>query len=121
MVFTSSYGAEKLFTLLASIQTEPLRSTLVPNWPSNFMVVSISFSFGTFWISTGSSASSAAKRMGSAAFLAPEIVTSPWRRVGPCTRNLSIVCSLINSTVLRAFRPQLKNRLVCDRVPTPVG
>lgn len=26
----------------------------------------------------------------------------------PCTRNLSMVCSLINSTVLRACRPQLK-------------
>ena len=29
--------------------------------------------------------------------------------------------ALINSTVLRAHRPQLKNRLVCDRVPTLAG
>ncbi|VEB89741.1 Uncharacterised protein [Citrobacter koseri] len=100
-----------MLTWLASIQTEPLRSTFVPSWLSSFIVVSMSFSFGTFWISTGSSASSAAKRIGNAAFLAPEIVTSPWSVVGPCTRNLSIILfSVKNSYLLPACRPSLKNR-----------
>lgn len=83
MVLTKSYGAQKTFTSRASMCTEPLRSTFAPNWLSSFIEVSTSFSFGTFWISTGSSASSAANRIGSAAFLAPEIVTSPRAWLAP--------------------------------------
>lgn len=45
------------------------------------MVVSISFSLGTLVNSTGSSARIAANRIGSAAFFAPEIVTSPDKQV----------------------------------------
>src|SRR5690606_11559376 len=54
-------------------------------------VVPMSRSAGTLSSSSGSALSSAAHRIGSAAFLAPEIATSPFRGRPPWISSLSIV------------------------------
>src|SRR5688572_12458630 len=57
-----------------------------PRPASSFAVVTTSCRCGTLLISTGSSASRVAHRMGSTAFFAPEICTSPCSGVPPSTR-----------------------------------
>ena len=52
-------------------------TSCTPIWPSSSIVVVTSCRCGTLPISTGSSASRVAARIGSTAFLAPEIQTSP--------------------------------------------
>src|SRR4051812_22395557 len=56
----------------------------------SFSAVATSWSRGTLWSVTGPSTSSVAHSSGRAAFLAPEIVTSPFRRRPPRIRSLSI-------------------------------
>src|SRR6187551_2720193 len=61
-----------------------------PSSPSRRNVVRTSCSRGTLVIETGSSASSAAHRIGSTAFFAPEMRTSPCSGWPPSTTILSI-------------------------------
>src|SRR5688572_10443490 len=56
-----------------------------PSPASSFAVVTTSWRCGTLLISTGSSASSVAQRIGSTAFFAPEICTSPLSGAPPST------------------------------------
>ena len=63
----------------------------MPNLRKILNVVSTSFNTGTLVKVTGSVARIAAKRIGSAAFLAPEILIEPLNVAGPVTRNFSIV------------------------------
>ena len=63
----------------------------MPNLRKILNVVSTSFNTGTLVKVTGSVVRIAAKRIGSAAFLAPEILTEPLSVTGPVTRNFSIV------------------------------
>ena len=64
--------------------------TVAPMPPSSSTVVVTSFRWGTLPTTTGPSASSAPARMGSVAFLAPEMRTSPSRGVPPWICSLSM-------------------------------
>src|SRR3954471_7622649 len=66
------------------------RVASTPMLRSSLSMVLTSCSCGTFSSVTGSAVSSAAHSSGSAAFLAPEMRTSPWRRRPPRISNLSI-------------------------------
>ncbi|CFN70142.1 Uncharacterised protein [Bordetella pertussis] len=92
MVLTSSYGASRLSTWSACRVTvpSPARSARTPMRPSRRSVVEVSFSCGTLPSTSGSAVSRLAHRMGRAAFLAPETVTSPRRGEPPVMRSLSI-------------------------------
>ena len=63
--------------------------TVTPMRPSSSMVVVTSFRCGTLPIVTGPSASSAPARIGSVAFLAPEMRTSP--SSGDAARDLQFI------------------------------
>src|ERR1700730_7387050 len=78
--------------------------TVAPILPSSSTVVVTSFRCGTFATTTGSSASSAAARIGSVAFLAPEMRTSPSRGTPPW------ICSLSMLAVRRLFGRQCLDR-----------
>ena len=69
------------------------RSAAAPMWRSSLSVVVTSCSRGTLASVTGSATSSAAHSSGSAAFLAPEIATSPWSGRPPRMRSLSMMCA----------------------------
>src|SRR2546430_10947244 len=78
--------------------------TVAPIRPSSSTVVVTSFRCGTFATTTGSSASSAAARIGSVAFLAPEMRTSPSRGTPPW------ICSLSMSALPGLFGRQRLDR-----------
>src|ERR1700731_5010702 len=84
--------------------------TVAPILPSSSTVVVTSFRCGTFATTTGSSASSAAARIGSVAFLAPEMRTSPSRGTPPW------ICSLSMSALVRFFGGERFDR---ERVDFP--
>src|SRR5580700_5396094 len=65
--------------------------TVAPMRPSSSTVVVTSFRCGTFATTTGSRASSAPARIGSVAFLAPEMRTSPSSATPPWICNLSML------------------------------
>src|SRR3990167_1890184 len=94
MVLTSSYGASGLATPPASSVTRSglssWRRATTPILASSLNVVDTSCNCGTLARVTGSALNSVAHRSGKAAFLAPEIVTSPWRRRPPRIRSLSM-------------------------------
>src|ERR1700712_2636963 len=98
IVLTSSYGGSGELSPLASITAASSRPpsvsapqfTATPMLRISFSAVATSCSFGTLCSVTGPGTSSVAHSSGSAAFLAPEIVTSPWRRRPPRIRSLSI-------------------------------
>jgi hypothetical protein len=77
-----------------------LRSATTPRLRSSFSAVLTSWSCGTLTSVTGSSVSSAAQSSGSAAFLAPEIATSPSSRRPPRMISLSM-----NDSGVRRLRP----------------
>src|SRR3569623_1758304 len=87
IVFTRSYGASTLFTLLVSTSVTPpgLLVTSAPRSASSLSIVRTSPSAGTFRYTERPLASSDEARMGSAAFLAPETRTSPVSRAPPLT------------------------------------
>jgi hypothetical protein len=91
IVLTSSYGAEVSFVVVGSTSTRMRSSTvtLAPIRPSSSIMVVTSCRCGTFAIVTGLSASRAPARMGSAAFLAPEMRTSPSSGAPPRICSLS--------------------------------
>src|SRR5262249_46136776 len=90
IVFTSSYGAmNSLIPVVSTVTCVSLTSIATPMRRSNFTVVAMSFRRGTLVSATGESASNVAARIGSAAFFAPEIRTSPSRRVPPTMTSLS--------------------------------
>src|SRR6185503_1148840 len=95
MVFTISYGASGQ-SILAAESVSPLGSpsACTPICASSERIVRTSLSFGTFVSTSGSEVSSAAHRMGSAAFLAPETRTSPCSGTPPVIASLSIDASL---------------------------
>src|SRR3954452_5428852 len=66
------------------------RVASTPMLRSSLSMVLTSCSCGTFSSVTGSAVRRAAHSSGSAAFLAPEMRTSPWRRRPPRISNLSI-------------------------------
>src|ERR1035441_8266639 len=111
MVLTSSYGAKYSRIALASTSMR-MRSSMVPV-PAyravHSMVVVTSCRCGTLPIVTGPSANSAPARMGSVAFLAPEMRTSPSSAMPP------VICSLSTAggALPRARRPLLR-RIGCD-------
>src|ERR1700756_4207842 len=65
--------------------------TVAPMRPRSSTVVVTSFRCGTFATTTGSSASKEAARIGSVAFLAPEMRTSPSRGTPPWICSLSML------------------------------
>src|ERR1700680_1714376 len=82
-----------------------MRSSTVPvapMRPRSSTVVVTSFRCGTFATTTGSSASSAAARIGSVAFLAPEMRTSPSRGTPPwiCSLSMLALCGLFGRQCL---------------------
>src|ERR1700679_1341566 len=89
--------------------------TVAPIRPSSSTVVVTSLRCGTFATITGSSASSAAARMGSVAFFAPEMRTSPSRGTPPW------ICSLSMSALVRFLRARFFGceRLDRERVDFP--
>src|SRR5580704_5183707 len=90
-----------------------MRSSLVTVTPmraSSSLVVLTSCKCGTLPIVTGPSASSAPARIGSVAFLAPEIRTSPSSAIPP------VICSLSTlARLLGAARRPLPRRVGLDR------
>src|SRR4051812_9369181 len=90
MVFTSSYGAKYSRVVEASISMRIFSSmvTETPMRPNNSIIVVTSCRCGTLRIVTGPSARSAPATMGSVAFFAPEIRTSPSSGMPP------LICSL---------------------------
>src|SRR5690242_5869562 len=112
MVFTSSYGAKHSRTVEGSTSMR-MRSSMVtvaPILPSSSTVVVTSRRCGTFATTTGSSASRAPARIGSVAFLAPEMRTSPSRGSPPW------ICSLSMSPLLQFFGRQRFDRQRVDLV-----
>src|SRR3569623_677185 len=87
IVFTRSYGASTLWTLLVSTSVTPpgLLVTSAPRSPSSLSIVRTSPRAGTFRYTERPLASSDEARMGRAAFLAPETRTSPVSRAPPLT------------------------------------
>src|SRR4051812_37365957 len=90
MVFTSSYGASKLFTPAVSTRVTALPLTSAPSWPRSFFIVFTSPRLGTLRYTDFPEASRDEARIGNAAFLAPDTRTSPFRRGPPVTTILSI-------------------------------
>src|SRR5580658_1663905 len=93
MVLTKSYGAKHSFTVDPSTSMR-MRSSIVtvaPILPSSSTVVVTSLRCGTLATTTGSRASSAPARMGSVAFFAPEMRTSPSSGTPPWICNLSML------------------------------
>ena len=92
MVFTRSYGAKHSVRVEAStsMRSPSAMVTLTPMRPSSSMVVVTSFRCGTLQMVTGSEASRPAARIGSVAFLAPEMRTSPSSGTPPVICNLSM-------------------------------
>ena len=106
MVLTSSYGAKYSRMVLASTSMR-MRSSMVtvtPMRPSSSMVVVTSCRCGTLPMVTGPSASRLPARIGSVAFLAPEMRTSPSSAMPP------VICSLSTpgEFLLDARRPLLR-------------
>src|SRR5215467_2477728 len=85
--------------------------TAAPMRPSSSTVVVTSFRCGTFATTTGSCASSAPARIGSVAFLAPEMRTSPSRATPPW------ICSLSTSALPGFFGGQGLDRQGVDVPP----
>ena len=113
MVLTRSYGAKYSRIVLASTSMR-MRSSIVtvtPMRPSSSMVVVTSCRCGTLPIVTGPSASSAPARIGSVAFLAPEIRTSPSSAMPP------VICSLSTATPL--MHRGSHDRRSYPRLPVP--
>src|SRR5688572_11960660 len=96
MVFTRSYGAvgsEILVALRCTALAE--RSTSTPIRASSRAMVETSMSRGTLESASGSSVSSAAHMIGSAAFFAPEMATSPSSGRPPLILSLSTRAPLL--------------------------
>src|SRR5574343_290965 len=91
MVLTISYEATGLFRPppLSTSPSTPSIVTPTPMSPSRRSIVEMSFRCGTLVKCTGSAVSSEAQRIGSAAFLAPDMATSPERTWPPSINNLS--------------------------------
>src|ERR1700733_13424365 len=83
--------------------------TVTPMRPSSSMVVVTSRRCGTLPMVTGPSASSAPARMGSVAFLAPEMRTSPSSAMPP------VMCSLSTARCPRGSRRPLLRGIGLDR------
>ena len=91
IVLTSSYGASVEVSCAArSVMSVPSRSTVTPMPRSSRAIVPTSASGGTFDRCSGSSVSSAAAMIGSAAFLAPATAISPRSGTPPVIFSLSI-------------------------------
>src|SRR6185437_12754354 len=92
MVRTRSYGAMQVLVVRGStcIFMRSSSTSCTPIWPSSSMKVVTSCRCGTLPMLTGSSASRQAARIGSTAFLAPEMPTSPWSGTPPLIRILAI-------------------------------
>src|SRR5215469_7629597 len=113
MVFTNSYGAKHSRTVEASTSMR-MRSSMVtvaPILPSSSTVVVTSRRCGTFATTTGSCASSAPASIGSVAFLAPEMRTSPSRATPPW------ICSLSTSALPGLFGGEGLDRQGVDLPP----
>src|SRR4029079_4681850 len=95
IVFTISYGASGQSIVAAeSVSAPSSPSARTPIGASSERIVRTSLSFGTFVSTRGSEVSSAAQRIGKAAFLAPETRTSPCSGVPPVIASLSIGLAL---------------------------
>ena len=92
MVFTISYGASGKCRSFESMTTVPsgLNSAVAPMLRINLSMVATSCRRGMFFSVTGPAVSSAAHSSGSAAFLAPEMRTSPFSGRPPRIRSLSM-------------------------------
>src|SRR5215813_3369258 len=111
IVFTSSYGAKHSFSVEPSTSMR-MRSSMVtvaPMRPSNSTVVVTSLRCGTFATTTGSSASSAPARIGSVAFFAPEMRTSPSSGTPPwiCSLSMLVLTRLVGRQRLDRERVDL--------------
>src|SRR5204863_3902699 len=90
------------------------RSTSTPICARSFAMVEISIRRGTLASLSGFSVSSAAQRIGSAAFFAPEIRISPSRRCPPSIFSLSSA-PLLGSQGLHRQRVDLLAHAVAER------
>src|SRR5574343_452306 len=95
MVLTISYDATGLFNPppLRTRPSIPSMVTPTPMSPSRRSMVEMSFRCGTLVKWTGSEVNNEAQRIGSAAFLAPDMATSPERTLPPSINNLSTLCA----------------------------
>src|SRR5450830_894225 len=95
MVFTSSYGASRVVMALPFNTTRsPSCCTFRPVWPSSLSMVATSCKCGTLLRFRSPAVSRPAHRIGRAAFFAPEMAMSPFRRLPPLIRSLSMCLSL---------------------------
>ena len=95
MVLTMSYGAVGLFNPcpLSTMPSFPSIVTSTPICPIRRSMVEMSLRCGTLENRTGSATSRLEQRIGSAAFFAPEMATSPTSGVPPSINNLSKQCT----------------------------
>src|SRR5450755_826199 len=92
IVFTISYGASGQSTCLADSVSAPLSASIcTPICESSERIVRTSLSCGRLSSISGSGVSSAAHRIGSAAFFAPEMATSPLSATPPSIASLSML------------------------------
>src|SRR3981189_3493900 len=91
------------------------RSTPTPIWPRSFAMVATSISCGTFESASGRALRSAAHMIGSAAFFAPEILTSPSSLRPPEMRSLSTAWPRLGSEVFHRQRMDLFAHAIAER------
>src|SRR5215813_11396998 len=128
MVFTSSYGATGL-EMRAAVSSTPSFSSIeiaTPICASRLSIVVTSRRRGTLVTMSGSSVRSAAVRIGRAAFLAPEISTSPASGTPPSMTSLSMLQIRKNVQSLRflsrpIFRREGLHRQCVDLRTHPVA
>src|SRR5687767_1513296 len=92
------------------------RSTATPIWPSSFAIVDTSRSWGRLESASGFSVSSAAHMMGSAAFFAPEMRTSPSSGRPPVIFSLSTLLPLLRRQGLHGQSVDLLTHAVAERL-----
>ena len=125
MVLTSSYGATWLCTVrridgdaaAAFADRALVDGDAAPSRPSSLAVVTTSCRCGTLLIATGPSASSVAHRIGSTAFLAPEIWTSPFSGWPPST---TIFC-MVSVASWRSFSVPVRCGAQAAQLPLVSG
>src|SRR5437764_1466543 len=117
IVFTSSYGAVGSEMLRACRTTCPSlpRSTSTPMRASSFAMVETSIRRGTRRSASGCEVSSAAHMIGSAAFFAPEMRTSPCSGPPPVMRSLSTALPLRGGQGAHRKRVDLLAHAVAER------
>src|SRR5258708_13336933 len=96
------------------------RSTSTPIWPRSLVIVEVSISRGTLAMERGLALSRAAHMIGSAAFFAPEIRTSPSSGRPPVILSLSICAPLLGRESAHGQRMDLLAHAPAERRINPL-